>query len=362
MTGQDESEAGGRGAEERPWPWRWFDHRSAKREGRRGINEDRWTWFEHESTDEDASNATSEAASATASKTALPDSPVSATARPWRRPALIAGAVTVFGVSLALIAIIAITAAGDSGEAQVGALPTNSPAASPIALTPAAKPDATDLPVAPRTPARTKTPEPTTSLTVAPGPSIELAVWDSELQSWQTGDLTFGAAASSEAYNVPFLLRIDGAAADAEYRIIIQYDCRSAGSPGFDYLTDYSQGLSADAAAAHGGPGRSVPDAAITIPSDPSLGAPNDDGDGQFLVWGATFDGPPHGPSPTTACVDNKRIVVEIRPRLETVYLLWAARADPAPATAPFGLQVNIQGLYSSADPERVDLLPAGDR
>jgi len=362
VTGQDESEAGGRGAGERPRGW--SDHRSAKREGRRGIDEDRWTWFGDESTNEDASNATSEAASATASKTTPPDSPVSATARPRRLPALIAGAVTVFGVSLALIAVIAITAAGDraNGEAQVGFLPTDSPAAPPITRTPAAQSDATDLPAAPRTPGQSPPAEPITSLTVAPGPSIELAVWDSELQRWQTGDLTLGAAASSEAYDVPFLLRIDGAAPDARYSIIIQYDCRSAGSPGFDYLTDYSQGLSADAAAAHGGPGRSVPDAAITIPSDPSLGAHNDDGDGQFLVWGATFDGPPHGPFPTTGCVDNKRIVVEIRPRLETVFLLWAGRTDPALVTSPFGLQVNIQGFYFSADPERLNLLPAGAR
>lgn len=354
MTGQDESEAGGRDAGKRRWSW--SDRLSAKRKGRRGIDEDRWTWFENETTYEEASNATSEAASATASKASPSDSTAWATAPPWRRPAMIAGAVTVFGVALALIAVLAITAAGDRGEAQVGVLPTGSPTAPPIARTPAEKPDATELPAAPQTPARTETPGLTTSPTVPPRPPIELAVWDSERQRWQTNDLTFGPSTSSEGYSVPFLLRIDDAAQGAVYSIIIQYDCRAARSPGFDYLTNYDRDLSADAAATHGGPGGSVPDAAIAIPNDPSLGAHNDDGDGQLLVWGATFDGPPHGPSPTTGCVDNKRMVVEIQPLLKTVFLLWAGRTGPALETSPFGLQVNIQGF--SADPERINLLP----
>lgn len=222
--------------------------------------------------------------------------------------ALGAGAVAL-GAALLLLS--------DSGNGPPVTAPTSSP--SPIVSRTAA--------ASPTPPTATVTPSPAAVSPAPTGPAatrIRLAIWSKAKEAWVEGGLTTGVSGYQEGEAVPVLLEIAGVAPDRTYDVTLRYDCALGSIAAFDFLTSYSADVGAAPAAAKDGPGRERPDAAIPLPSDPSI-AFDDAADGQLALWGGTFDDAPQGPTPRTACIDQKTLSLRILAHQQQLFLVWGA-------------------------------------
>ncbi len=291
--------------------------------GRRGSQGDSWTW--------EAPQPAS--------------GPVPAARR--AAPAFI-----VFGLLALAAGAVALGAAllllSDSDNGPLVTAPTSSP--SPIASRTAA--------ATPTPPASTVTPSPV-AVSPAPtgqtGPQIRLAVWSKAKAAW-SDEGPAGVSGYHEGEAIPVLLKIAGVTPGRTYDITLRYDCALGSIAAFDFLTSYSADAGTTPAAAKDGPGRERPDTAIPLPDDPSIDLADEAG-GQLALWGATFDATPLGPTPRTACIDQKSLSLRILAHQQQLFLVWGAHLASSSDWGPgrgaadqktaFGIEAGVVTLGS---------------
>lgn len=247
--------------------------------------------------------------------------------------------------------VLTLGGGGDAGKASPTPFSTPSRAPSPSpAPTGSPTPRPTAVAPATATPAASATPA---------GPMVapRLAVWSTKNSRWLAEDLAATPSGYREGDAMPFLLRIDGAKAGTAFEAQLKYDCKSGGAAAFDFLVSVPDQLANQTATADGGPGRQRPDSTIPVPDDLSISP--DDADGRSLrLWGGTFQGPPTGPEPATACRNEKTVTVGILARQETVFLMWGAHlasaadwgaSNAASAASAFGMRAIVNGGATAA-------------
>jgi hypothetical protein len=163
-----------------------------------------------------------------------------------------------------------------------------------------------------------------------PAAHFTLAQWADTLATWRFGNLNPQNSAYHEGEGVPFMLRIENAVPGTTYVFGIRYDCAQRGANGYDFLSSYDRDRGVAPAVHEDGPGTPVPDAALAVPDDPSIGFDEGDDDRGFKLWGGSFAGSAVGPSPADLCLPDrgqkaeKMYTVAITAQVETVYLLWS--------------------------------------
>jgi len=311
---EDKGPLGKRGTGEDRWTWLSGEPGAQEPAARRGIQESRWTWLGEE-----------------------PPPRPGGKGRALRMLGIVGVATGSIAVVAALV-LLAIEAGDDDGSVTV----VHTPPPASTTATEAATSTATATPVATAT----------TAATEAPGTRYELALWNEAGSHWQADDIEFQESGYRAGEAIPFRLRIDGNEGQV-YNVSIRYDCAAGEAAGFDYLTDHNNGMAMDPALADDGPGGAVPDAALLIPDDTGTAA-DDTQDGRSLrMWGGTFEQSPAGPIPPTPCSVSKTLQLRIRPRGETVYLLWGAHLNSLAAGSgviAFGMQVDIAELEQETE------------
>ncbi len=196
-----------------------------------------------------------------------------------------------------------------------------------------------------------------TSATSLPAPSqasFLFAAWNARSNKWQSTDLNADNSSYSEGQEIPFLVRIDGAARDSNYDVILDYyDCSVPPAMAFDYLTSAESAGELPLLAAPA-PGRVRPDSAISIPRDPGVTLKRPPEAASFSLWGGSFYDAPSWVSRSSLCPDGRRMSLKLRAQGPVVFLAWSAHiassADwpgqgAARATATYGISVELPSL-----------------
>jgi hypothetical protein len=125
---------------------------------------------------------------------------------------------------------------------------------------------------------------------------------------------------------VPFMLKIEGAAAGGIYDVALAYGCRTGDGGAFDYLSSLSETDTASQTTSPAPPRRE--DSSIPIPDDPAIAL---DGAGRrFRVWGGSFQEMPTGPSPAGPCESKKEIGLSLLSQGDTLFVIWGGHLATA--------------------------------
>lgn len=216
--------------------------------------------------------------------------------------------------------------------------------------------------VATPTPQTTETAAPTVAPTAAPAVRFraQLRAWSDITSEWALTALDQGISNYREDDLVPVLLRIDNATLGDTYDLQLTYDCASRDASAIDFLGGVSSEETSSLLAAPG-PKRVTPDSALIVPDDPSLDFDNGPGSA-FRAWGATFSAA-HGPTPQSACTEQKTIDLSVIAQSETMFIVWTMHlsspaewgdGNSATDAVPFSLYVEINDVLEL----QVTLLP----
>lgn len=125
-------------------------------------------------------------------------------------------------------------------------------------------------------------------------PDFQLCQWADVDLEWQTGDLNAQNSAYREGQSIPYMLRIDNAAASQAFSLSVRYDCDKDGTNAFDFLTVFDRNRSPDLTSPVG-PG-STSSTTESIRDDPAFSFDDGESSRNWTLYGATFDGIPTGP------------------------------------------------------------------
>jgi hypothetical protein len=183
--------------------------------------------------------------------------------------------------------------------------------------------------------------------------AIRIAAWDSVNRVWETDDLPVPRPAGVEGRSIAFMLNMENAVIGQTYNVELTYECRSGGTPGLEYLTDFDGDAGDLPISAPPGPQRPFPDAEVVLPDDPTTGG--DDQTRSLLIWGAIPESIPTGPAPATECTSEKSVLLRVRALSENVHILWGAHLAPAAVATgdaasaiPLSMRVAVEGAGQS--------------
>ncbi len=178
----------------------------------------------------------------------------------------------------------------------------------------------------------------------APSTQFTLSQWSDVQNQWQNGDLNAQNSAYHEGQSVPFKIDITNAEPGTTYTFGVHYDCNRSGASSYDFLTRYNRDRSPTAPS--GSP--------VTAPisDDPSIAYDNADGSRVWSLWGATFNGAPAGPNPSSLCssTGEKSYTVSVIANSASATLAWgghlaspldwgAGKGAASVSGAPFHMQ-----------------------
>jgi hypothetical protein len=266
---------------------------------------------------------------------AKPDTP----RRDPRRNLLLAA----FGAGLIVTGVVLLVAFVGDSASEPGPPPSAGPATATGGGggTKTAGASATTRPTATETPPAGSAP---------PIRDSRIFVWDRQDQQWLDSDDVNDLPGYAEGEVVPFMLQLLGTEEGSVYRVVIEYQCRTASGAAFDYLASISDETDSAAHMTAPGPVRRE-DASIPMPDDPSIAS---DQPGRVRTWDASFESVAEGPTPAEPCQSTKRVAVSLLAQGPNPFLMWGGHLasandwgqgqGAAGQSAPIYLTVSING------------------